>query len=66
MEGICKDHFAELELPNEAVEITIDTYKGCTERIDIPAADQQFPSGGEISMNWLTRTSLRVDQCHNK
>ena len=51
MEGICKDQveeIAELELPDESVEVTINTSKGCAEKIDIPAADHQFPNGDEI------------------
>ena len=47
MEGSCKDQVEEM-LPDEPAEGTINTSKGCAEKIDIPAADHQFPSGGEI------------------
>ena len=50
MENACKDQVKEIvefELFRELVEGTINTSKGCAEKIDIPAADHQFPSGGE-------------------
>ena len=51
MENICKDQVEEIvefELSGELVEGTINTSKGCAEKIEIPAAAHQFPDGGEI------------------
>ena len=51
VENACKDkvkEIVEFELFRELVEGTINISKGCAEKIDIPASDHQFPSGGEI------------------
>ena len=62
MENICKDQvreMAELELPNEIVEVTVDSPTGCAEKIDIHAADHHFPSPGKIIHRTVqTRTFL--------
>ena len=51
MENVCKDwveEFVDFELSGEPVEGAINTSKGCAEKINVPAADYQFPCGGEL------------------
>ena len=51
MENVCKDQVEEIvefQLSGEPVEGAINTSKGCAEKINIPAADHQFPCGGEL------------------
>ena len=49
MENICKNQVGEIvefELSGDPAEGTINTSKGCAEKIEIPAAHHQFPDGG--------------------
>ena len=51
MENVCKDQVEEIvefELSGKPVEGAINASKGCEEKVNIPAADHQLPSGGEI------------------
>ena len=58
MENICKDQVEEIvefEQSGEPVESTINTSKGCAEKIDIPAADHQFQTVVKSSIVSMAR-----------
>ena len=42
------EEMVDLELPDEVAEVTINSHKGCAEKIDKPAADHHFPSACKI------------------
>ena len=51
IENVCKDQVEEIvefELSGGPVEGAINASKGCAEKVVIPDADHQLPSGGEI------------------